>query len=272
MYYVEYALQPNQRSGVMIPISALPDLYNRPDAGYCSYYWFTKEAADEIRSRKHSGGLASYSVFTKYLVVDIDREHDLAAATKDMETYSAELQAEGIKHSVWVSGGKGYHIYIHCEPMEGNHVPYSQLKWVESRSWKVDKSLYQHGRLLSNPGRKSTKTGVRKHKLRDHDGSLLRVPVVYPPLRTTPDAIITDRDRLRLAFFRLSRVLETDPDSRHTTIWSLAGNCAEAGISIDLTLQLLTLVNSQWEKPKDQEGLERAVNQAYAQTSLKACK
>jgi hypothetical protein len=254
----------------MIPVSALADLYNRPDAGYCSYYWFTKEAADEIRARKHSGGLAVFSVYTKYLVVDIDRENDLHAALRDMEQYSLELQAENIKHSVWVSGGKGFHIYIHCEPMEGTHVPYSQLKWIESRNWKVDKSLYQHGRLLSNPGRKSKKTGVRKHKIREFDGNLLRVPTVQPPVRApAPAGEITSSDKLRLAFFRLQKILEVEPDSRHTTIWSTAGMCADAGIEEELTIQLLTLVNKQWQNPKDHDGLVRAVNQAYTQTSRK---
>lgn len=267
MYYVEYALEPYKRSGVMIPVSALPALYERPDAGYCSYYWFNKESADAIRSARKSVGLSSYPVYTRYLVLDIDREHDINQALRDMEQYSLELQAENIKHSVWVSGGKGFHVYISCEAMEGLHVPFSQLEWVRARNWNVDKSLYQHGRLLSNPGRKSKKTGIRKHKIREFDGQLLRVPAVQPPERETKNLEITDADKLRLAFFRLQKILESDPDSRHTTIWSTAMLCAAAGLNQDLTTQLIQVVNSQWKNPKDQEGLLRAIQQAYSQIS-----
>ncbi len=267
MFYVEYALEPFKRSGVMIPLSALPELYKREDAGYCSYYWFSKETADAIRSTKRSSGFSNFPVYTKFLVLDIDREHDLNQALRDMEQYSLELQAENIKHSVWVSGGKGFHIYIHCEPMEGKHVPYSQLKWVESRNWKVDKTLYQHGRLLSNPGRKSKKTGVRKHKIREFGGRLLNIPAVYPPDRVERTTDITNADKLRLAFFRLQKILESDPDSRHITLWSTASVCADAGLAHDLTFQLLELVNKQWTHPKDHDGLTRAINQAYNQIS-----
>ncbi len=267
MYYVEYALEPNKRAGVMIPVSALPQVYERPDAGYCTYYWFRKEDADAIRQSRKSVGFSNYSVYTKYLVLDIDREHDLNQALRDMEEYSHILQGENIRPSIWASGGKGFHIYISCEDMEGNHVPYSQLEWVKARNWKVDFSLYQHARLLSNPGRKHKKTGGRKHKIRSHDGNLLRVPAVYPPIKEPAPIVVTSADKLRLAFFRLQRILEADPDSRHTTIWSTASLCAESGMTQDLTTQLIQMVNQQWTNPKDPDGLVRAIQQAYSQIS-----
>jgi hypothetical protein len=249
----------------MIPVSALPEFYKKDDAGYSSYYWFREEHAKEIQKQGNSAGLSRFPVYAKYLVIDIDRENDTSAALRDMTQYSLELRAMGLKHSVWVSGGKGFHIYIHCEPMEGIDVPYSQLCWVRERGWKVDTTLYQHGRLLSNPGRKSKKTGVRKHKHADYDGALLRVPRVQPPERATLSAEVGTADLARIALFRLQKALERDPDSRHTTLWSLSGALAEAGMKEELAVEVLSWLNNFWTSPKDHEGLVRAVKQAYDQ-------
>lgn len=267
MYWCEYALQPEYRSGTMIPVSALPEFYEKPDAGYSSYYWFREEHAKEITKQGNSAGLSRFPVYTRYLVLDIDREDNSSAALRDMEQYSLELREMGLKHSVWVSGGKGYHIYIHCEPMEGIDVPYSQLQWVKERGWKVDLTLYQHGRLLSNPGRKSKKTGVRKHRYASFEGACLMVPRVSPPPREVPNPDLGTSDLARIALFRCQKALERDPDSRHTTLWSLAGALAEAGMDEQLTTDMLRWINKMWGQPKPDEGLVRAVRQAYQQMS-----
>lgn len=267
-YYCEYCIEPYKRSGVMIPVSALADFYQREDAGYSSYYWFTKEAADEIRAQGHSAGLSRFPVYTRFLVIDIDREDDLFTALADTYSISNQLTERGLKHSVWFSGGKGAHIYIHCEEMFGADVPYSQLSWIRQQGWKVDETLYQHARLLSNPGRKSKKTGIRKHKMFDVDGALLVVPRVEPPARK--DAAVTgSADLARVALFRLQRAFETVPTSRHQMIWSLSMSFAEAGVDKQLTTELMRWVNQNWPQPKDDGGLLRAVSQAYTQTSQK---
>lgn len=270
-YYCEFARQPYKRSGKMIPVSTLPQFYELEDAGYSTYYWFTKEAADEIRAQGHSAGLSRFPVYSRYLVIDIDREDNLELAKADTDTISVYLRTQSIKHSVWMSGGKGYHVYIHTDPMFGIFVPHSHLMWVKSiivelLGVKVDESLYQHGRLLSNPGRKSVKTGIRKHKIGDYPGATLSIPREDPPARTPRPEGLGNRDLARIAFFRASKVLESDPSSRHTTIWSLAGAFAEAGATEEFTIGVLEWVNQFWKDPKDSDGLKRAVNQAFQQT------
>jgi len=263
MWYCEYALQPFKRNGTMIPVSALPTLYDRVDAGYSSYYWFSEADAQTISKQGSSKDLARFPVYTRYLVLDIDREDKPDQAHTDMQTYTQQIVEMGLRHSVWVSGGKGYHIYIHCEPDYGTHVPYSQLQWVKTRGWNVDLYLYQHGRLLSNPGRKSVKTGIRKHRILEVDGQLLSVPKVQPPQKVEPPTEIGDADRARIALYRMQKALESQPSSRHTTLWSLAGACREAGISQTLCVELLEWINQFWTNPKDHAGLQRAVQQAY---------
>ena len=269
MYYAEYTLQPYLRKGVMVPVTALPSLYQREDAGYSSYYWFTEEDAKQITAQGNAKNLNRFSVYTKYLVIDIDREDNPQLATDDMHRYASDIAEMGLKHSIWVSGGKGYHIYIHCEPMEGIDVPYSQLQWVKARGWRVDETLYQHARLLSNPGRKSVKTGVRKHKIGDFDGKLLYVPRVAPPVRDISPEPITSGDLCRVSLYRIQKTFESQPSSRHTALWSVAGACAEAGMPLNLCTELLEWMNKAcWEIPKDFPGLKRAVEQAYTQTQI----
>ena len=268
-YFVEYALEPFQRKGTMIPVSALPDFYQRDDAGYSTYYWFTEEAANEIRAQGNSVGLSRFPVYTRFLVIDIDREDDLFTALADTYSISNQLRERGLKHSIWFSGGKGCHIYIHCEPIFGVDVPYSQLSWIRQQGWKVDETLYQHARLLSNPGRKSKKTGIRKHKIVDYDGSLLRIERVAPPVKKEIATDVGTKDLARIALFRAQKALEQDPSSRHTTLWSIASTFAQAGANINFTIEVLRWVNSHWENPKDDEGLIRAVKQGYQQTSHK---
>lgn len=264
-FYCEYALKPHLRNGAMIPVSSLPKIYERNDAGYSSYYWFRQPAANDIIAQGNSAGLSRFSVYSQYLVLDIDRENDLSQAYDDMRLYSLELEAMQLKHSVWVSGGKGYHIYIHCVPIEGIDVPYSQLAWVQQQNWKVDLTLYQHGRLLSNPGRKSDKTGIRKYKLSDFNGELLNIPRVAVPERFIPACHLLAPDLARIALYRIQKTFESQPSSRHTALWSLAGSCAEAGMPMELCVELLGWMNQMWETPKDSAGLERAIKQGYSQ-------
>lgn len=265
-YFVEYALEPFQRKGTMIPVSALPDFYQRDDAGYSTYYWFTEEAANEIRAQGNSVGLSRFPVYTRFLVIDIDREDDLFTALADTYSISNQLRERGLKHSIWFSGGKGCHIYIHCEPIFGVDVPYSQLSWIRQQGWKVDETLYQHARLLSNPGRKSKKTGIRKHKIADYDGSLLRIERVAPPVKKEIAVDVGTKDLARIALFRAEKAVETVPSSRHQAIWSLAMSMFAAGFSEELTTGLLRHINSLWPQPKDDPGLLRAIQQAKQQS------
>jgi hypothetical protein len=53
------------------------------------------------------------------------------------------------------------------------------------------------------------------------------------------------------------------------TLWKTARSLADAGLSEDATLELLEAINDQWESPKEQEEIERAVSEAY--TSSGTC-
>jgi hypothetical protein len=264
-YYVEYCIEPFKRSGVMIPVSSLQNFYERDDAGYSTHYWFTEDAAREIRAQGNSMGLSRFPVYTRFLIIDIDRENDLFSALADTYSISNQLSDRSLKHSVWFSGSKGMHIYIHCEPIFGVDVPYSQLTWIRQQGWKVDESLYQHGRLLSNPGRKSKKSGIRKHKMFDRDGQLLVIERVNAPERKERPTDVGTADLKRIALFRAQRALEQDPNSRHQTIWSLSCSFAEAGTPKQLTVEIMRWINQSWTQPKEDGGLLRAVSQAYDQ-------
>lgn len=239
----------------MVRASALPILAG-PAPGYCSVYAFNEIDAKQIRALGNSRGFARFSVYAECLILDID------GGDEQMRRVIPKLDALGLGYDVYESGGKGYHIYIWHEPIYSPNLPYSHLCWVEANGIECDKSLYQHGRILSLPGRVHPKTGKRKQFVESKEGAM---PVIE--LQTAPTFDITPDGSKDMVFvFRqLSRLVEFEPDQgkRHTRLWSAAANCAFAGMSQTWTEEVLQEINSKWRNPKEPEEVVAAVSQAY---------
>lgn len=271
MRYVEFAQQPNERNGCMLPVTALPELFNRPDAGYCSLYQFSQADAWAIRAQKDSKGLGRFSVYSDRLWIDIDRDN-----LEEAKVYAREVAAlfkqQDYAFTVWVSGGKGFHICVRIVPMEGQAVPYSQAQWLEGQQIRCDFSLYQHGRLFSNPGRLHPKTGIKKHKIMEHAGSqILSIPLLPAPERAVMDTgTLSGPDLARIALSRVQGMIQDSQlireGDRHQKYWSLAMGMFESGMSRDLILSMLCYVDQFLPVPKGREGVERAVEQAAQQS------
>ena len=251
----------------MIPASAALSLYEKDDAGYCSLYKFPKEIVDVIRGHGTSKGLGLVPVYSDRLWIDIDRDTVEEARQYAGKVVVPALQQMGADFTVWVSGGKGYHICIKIVPMFGKDVPHSQMMWVKEKGWLCDFSLYQHTRLFSNPGRKHPKTGVRKHKVFAQTGATLEIPIIKAPERSIVEDL-SDADRARLAFIRLGSMLYDTPapGMRHTTIWSTAMSMFEAGMPETLVLETMVYINKFITPPKPYEEICTAVKQAANQS------
>lgn len=277
MWYHEYALQPELRNGTLLPRSALRDLYSRNDSGYCSVYAFDSTARFAIQAQGDSKGLARFPVYSDRLWIDIDAADSSPQEVERVKAYTRQitrqLQDLDYNFTVWDSGSKGFHICVKIEPMLGKDVPWSQLQYVQhTLKLNTDFSLYQHGRLLSNPGRLHPKTGRKKSKVFEHRGNTtLTIPMVKAPDRITVDSdSLTDMDMARIALSRLgSLILDAPlPGNRHTSYWSVASQCLEAGLKSDLVCGLLCWVNQMSENPKEQSEVERAVKQAAHQLGV----
>lgn len=274
MLYHEFAPQPELRNGTFIPVSSLPDFYARPDSGYCSVYKFDGVAAATIRAQGNSQGLSRFPAHSDRLWIDLDAADSSEAAKEKTRAYTREitkqLQARDLKFSVWFSGSKGYHIAIKIHPMSGLDVPFSQLEFVRNElSLECDYSLYQHGRLLSNPGRLHPKTGMKKHKVYQFDGgTLLSIPILQAPKKQiVASSSLTAQDLARIGLSRVSSLIQSPPlpGMRHQSIWSAASQCLEAGMSKDLVFGILCYANSLFPDPKEQDEILRAVTQAEHQ-------
>jgi hypothetical protein len=274
MWYHEYALKPELRNGTMVPRSSALDFYNRSDSGYFSVYLFDSAAAFAIRAQGDSKGFARFPVYSDRLWIDVDAADSSEAEVSRVRNYVRDLtrqfQCQDLNFTVWDSGSKGYHIAIKIEPMFGKDAPWSQMIYVQ-QSLKVtcDYSLYQHGRLLSNPGRVHPKTGRKKTKVYSHQGTtILSIPTVLAPTKIDVDSdSLTNADLGRIALNRVSSLLLDAPlpGMRHTTLWSTASQCLEAGLNEDTVCGLLSWVNKMLPSPKTDEEVKRCVTQAISQ-------
>ncbi len=286
MFFHEYSIQPEQRNGTMVPRSASLDFFNRVDSGYFSCYLFDEAAAFAIRQQGNSQGLGRFAVYSDRLWIDVDRDdkapekgaegptirgYDIARAY--VREITKQFIAEDFDFTVWFSGSKGFHLCLKITPMQGKDVPYSQLLYVRDTLNVVsDFSLYQHGRLLSNPGRVHPKTGRKKAKVFEHRGkNVFIIPMIAAPNKPTDGLdCLTDSDLARIAFQRLSSFILDTPlaGMRHTKIWSLASALLEAGMSKELVTMNCLYVNKFLPDPKPDSEVMRAVDQAAHQLGV----
>lgn len=272
--YHEFCIEPMQRNGTFIPVSKYADVLKLEDSGYCSVYRFDEQAVLQVRAQGSSQGLGRFPVYTDRLWLDFDGA-DLTAesvvdAKKRASAAAKIFKDMGASFTIWFSGGKGYHICVRIAPMSGNGVPHSQSTFVSFLGIQCDYSLYQHGRLLSNPGRLHKKTGKRKELVHTHHGNtLLVVPYLEPLNKNIPDREnLTYLDRAKIAYSRVGMFLEDTPKPgmRHTRLWSLAMSMLEAGMSANATRENLMFVNSLMGEPKKQEEVEQCLTQALNQS------
>jgi len=276
MYYHEFANQPYLRDGTLVPRSALRDIFNLPDAGFCSVYAFTAEAKLAIRAQGDSSGLSRFPVYSDVLWMDLDISNDTPEERQRIREYARELtrrfKEADYFFTVWDSGSKGFHIGVRIEPMFGKDVPWSQSQFITTSGIICDMSLYQHGRLFRNPGSVHQKTGRKKTKLYEHKGSnVLSIPMLKAPERSDLDlSTLSDSDKARIGLYRLQATIQDapKPGMRHTTLWGTATSLLEGGLKYDLVCGLLYWANDMLPEPKTKDEVERAVQQAAHQLGL----
>lgn len=270
-------MQPSLRSGLMVPESALPDLFKREDAGYCSVYRFDEKAVSAIRAQGSAKGLGRFPVYSDRLWIDIDRDDKDGVLGVERAREYARVLANKFKQSdynftVWSSGSKGFHICIKITMMVGEAVPHSQAEWLRAQGLEIDYSLYQHGRLLSNPGRLHPKTGKKKELVMVNKGTVTpTIPILSLPIKTLTDIDeLNKSDLARIVFSRASNLILDAPlcGMRHTQFWSFATQALEAGMARDVVFGLLCYVNDFLPDPKAKEDLLRALDQAQSQLGL----
>jgi hypothetical protein len=130
--------------------------------GYAGVYAFDEEVALKVKETQSIKGLNQHVAYANRLIIDIDSAPNLPAEP-EAALLEGRLKDLGIGYEKWFSGSKGYHFVMEHELVGHRDLPYSHQQYVEN-NLKVacDNSLYQHGRLLSLPGRVHEKTFKKK--------------------------------------------------------------------------------------------------------------
>lgn len=263
--YCEWASDTHARKGRMISLPALTNILKLRDPGYSSLYFFSKEDADVIKENGHSRGFQYLVAYSAFLVMDID------CGQEGLDQITPILDKEGYSYEVWSSGGKGFHIYMPHEMLGSVHLPYShKMKIREILGDKyalIDGSLYQHGRLLSLPGRIHAKTKKKKKFEYAKKGTRdLIVPIIEEvKVRPLYEQVVGSDEGLIIGLTRVQDMLThpPGPGNRHLRIWGASKDLAMAGLSYDTVLNLMNRVNSSWTNQKPESEIEQAVQSAF---------
>lgn len=263
MFYVEWTSTPENRRGRMVSMDALSILLNLSNPGYSSIYLFKEEDALKIKESGNSSGLNKFEVGGAFLVVDIDN------GKEGLDKLTHVLNKQELSFEVWESGGKGYHVYIPHEFCMSEHLPFFHKKTLESllplADSIVDMSLYQHGRLLSLPGRVHPKTKKKKTFLYKSNGSRKIELIKLPPKPEEQKLkLSTDENMLTKGLERVISMIQSPPmpGNRHTAIWGAAKDLLEGGLSKNSVLEILLGVNESWLEKKLESDVQMAINQA----------
>lgn len=254
--FLEWSPRLEARSGLMLPFQSLDTVLKQRDPGYGSVYLFDKKAADEITARKSSRNFSQYEVAAGQLIIDLDGGDAALARAKEVLGH--------YRHTVYSSGGKGYHMVLPHELIIGRDVPAAHRQLVESLAIPTaDVSLYRHGSIVSLPGRVHPKTGKRKTLVEEVDGEM----IVIPDPRPEPVFVAREGDisNLTSAMLQAASIIETEPGpgARHQSLWSLSLSYRDAGMPQEWVETLLLEINNQWSEPKPEEEVLRAVDQAF---------
>ena len=261
MYYIEWVPDLERRSGLLMPIDKVERLVRLGLSGHTTLYQFDQAVADHVKELGHSRGFHKYPCSSRVLIMDCD------LGDKGMLEISAKLQALGLRHYIYCSGGKGHHIYVPLtERMTGVHVPYSQKCWVKDAGLSdlVDTGIYHAGHLIAAPGRIHAKTGVRKTFLKEVPGNYLSVRYVEPDIILDGIEFAGEESKLLMGISGLQDLIEQPKQGhRHTRIWSVSQALAEAGMPQSTCESIMVFLNSTWPDPKEDDDVIISVGQAY---------
>lgn len=248
-YFLEWCEKWNRRNGTFLSQDQVTSRI-----GFRSVYAFELDP-------KSSKGLNQYPVYSDVLFVDFDDGLESPGYHKLL----ALLLNNGLAFQSYASGSKGVHVHVAIDPMFGSEVPYSQKVFMEALDVGCDLSIYRHSSLIRLPGTIHDKTGKAKEQINEGGFDLLQIPSKTLPVFANVE--VADANLFYVAATRLAGLLHNEPPTgnRSLTLWSLAKNLANSGISFETTLELAYTVNNSWKHPKSESEVLRSVKQAYGE-------
>lgn len=253
MLYREYCETVHDRTGNMLPESALLRL-----PGFCSVFSFGDLDSLEIINNKSSRGFKNYRVSARNLVIDLDDGeesiHELLKLLRELD-YS---------YTAYVSGGKGYHIFIKCEESYRIDLPALHQVMAVNLAPTCDRSLYRHSSLIRLPGTVHEKTGKIKEVIERHLGSNL---LMLPELAIAPprEIVKSSRTAVYMYYQTLADAVQYSiaTGGRHNKLWQIAKDGFEAGIPYNQVLSDMQVANAFFSPPKELYEVEHVLETTY---------
>lgn len=240
-----------------------------PQKGFRSVYMYKNDAVAHFRQQGNVVGADQFEVYSDTLFVDFDSQPE---AVNEMVQ---RLRAKKLAFEIWESGSKGHHFHIPLAELQVDRdLPSIHRNLMESTKLPVDSSIYRHNGLFRLPGAIHKKTHRPKTLVLAETGDRLSFDLnKYRPTAPRRERYSIDEsvETLPLALITASTACVCSPTvgNRYMTLWRVASSLAEAGLSEDATLELMEAINGQWESPKEQEEIERAVSEAYSRASTR---
>ena len=260
-YFIEWVPVLEQRAGLLLPVPQVEKLIRLGLSGHTTLFQFDSNVAEHIKERGHSKGFHKFPCTSRMLVMDCDH------GDKGMLEISGILQALDLRHYIYNSGGKGFHIYVPLsERMSGVYVPYSHKMWIKDHGLGhlADMGIYETGHLIAAPGRVHARTGRKKVYVREVPGKHLTIPYVEPEIILPGIDFAGEPDKLLMGISGLQDLIEQPKQGhRHTRIWSVSLALAEAGMPQATCEGIMTFLNSTWDSPKEDDEVIVSVSQAY---------
>lgn len=243
----------------MVSQDTLQKLCQKDSPGYKSLYGFSEQDAQIIIQNGSSKGFKYFTPFSSELVIDID------TGTVDLIACEAALKDRGLGYVVEESGSKGYHVTIKHQPVYDSDLPYSQRSFVSELGFTYDEGLYRPDRLIRLRRTIHEKTGRRKKIIKIIKGSILELPIIPQPEIDWSLTGSGEGSDIQTVLMRCldATLNDVSPGSRYNTLFTLARDFNNCGLSGECALEVLTQINDTWSESKESSEVKVAVEHGF---------
>ncbi len=255
-----YEYRPSLHRASRIRLKTEEDLVDY--TGFRSAFGYPSRTAAVIQDTGRTKGLSTLPLYADKLYLDFDDEPQ---ATNDAIIKLTEL---GFSFSVYATGGRGHHLVIDIEPLEGANVPASLKAWAEANIPKCDLSVYKPSQIIRLPGTRHVATGGIMELVSKIPGKKLKVERIVPIISLTPETnfgacqIDEDEDFINKVTNTMTTTITRPGANNHAS--KLAYMCYIGGMTRDETERVVYYwYHTHCHRLLEQHELPNILNQLY---------
>ena len=233
------------------PLLRTGDMDGRGKFNFRSLYGYPSETSEFIRKNGNTRNLKGKPVFSDVLLIDVDNEV-FVDEVRQMLIYG------NIAFTEYSTGNRGRHFHVNIEPMQGEHVIYSQVQWLKGMDlWdKIDTSVYREGGQFRCIGAIHQKTKKIKTSCGGTCGSAIKIPKVVPPPVVQTNYEIGEGTEEDQQTFLMNLLIRRGEGQRHMHIFILWRSGLKAGYDPEIVKDAIRVWNRAQDIPHEEEVLE----------------